>query len=145
MIVESVASIILLIFSCVIYITSLSFSAQAAVFPKGLAIIMGVLSASYILQVIRKQVKPQNLENYPIVRVVFFLIALVVYFYLLRILGFYTTSGLYFLFASLILCGNNLTKKNIVISVASGIGFIGILYFLFTILLKVQIPRGILI
>ncbi|HMA68017.1 MAG TPA: tripartite tricarboxylate transporter TctB family protein [Desulfosalsimonadaceae bacterium] len=145
MVVEFVASIILLIFSCIIYITSLSFSPQAAVFPKALAIILGALSVIYILQVIRKKVKPQNLENYPIGRVVFFLIALVAYFYFLRILGFYTTSGLYFLFATLILCGNNLTKKNIVISVASGIGFIGLLYFLFTVLLKVQIPRGILI
>lgn len=145
MVVEFVASIILLIFSCVIYITSLGFSPQAGVFPKALAIILGALSAIYIFQVIRKKVKPQNLENYPIRRVVFFLIALVVYFYFLRVLGFYTTSGLYFLFATLILCGNNLTKKNIVISVASGIGFIGLLYFLFTVLLKVQIPRGILI
>jgi len=143
--IELAASIVFFIFSGVIFFVSSGYSSQAAVFPKALSIILGILAAIYFLQVLTKKVVPQNFEGYPLARIVAFLVALVLYFVCLKYLGFYTASFAYYLVLTLGLSKDKLSEKEILVNFVSASVFIGILYFLFTGLLKVQIPPGFLI
>lgn len=140
--IELIASIVALIFSGVIFFVSAGYPAQAAVFPKAVSVILFTLAAIYFVQVMMKKVVPQNLEGYPIVRIVSFLVALVLYFVCLNYLGFYTASFVYYLVLTLGLSKDKLKSKEVLINFASATVFIGILYFLFSSLLKVQIPSG---
>lgn len=143
--IELIASIVFFIFSGVIFFVSGSYSPQAAVFPKALSVILGILAVIYFLQVMLKKVVPQNLAGYPLARIVAFLVALTLYFVCLYYLGFYTASFAYYLVLTLGLSRDKLNKKEILINFCSASVFIGILYFLFSGLLKVQIPSGFLI
>lgn len=145
--IELIASIVFFICSWAIYFVSKGYSPQAAIFPKATGAIMGVLAGIYIIQVLLKKVKPQNFERYPVIRIVFFLAGLILYFAALNILGFYTASLIFYLTITL---GYSKTKegfkkKDVLTGLGTSIGFIGILYFLFSILLKVQIPKGLII
>lgn len=143
--IELVASIVFFIFSGVIFFVSTGYSAQAAVFPKALSVILGILAAIYFLQVLKNKVVPQNFAGYPLARIVAFLVALVLYFVCLNYLGFYTASFAYYLVLTLGLSKDKLSKKEILVTFCSASVFIGVLYFLFSGLLKVQIPSGFLI
>jgi hypothetical protein len=141
---ELITSIILFIGSWAIYFISNGYSGQPGVFPKITGALMGTLAGIYLVQVLLKKVIPQNFEGYPAVRIIVFLAGLLLYFVALEILGFYTASFIFYLMITL---GYSKTKegfrkKDILTGVVTSIGFIGVLYFMFSILLKVQIPKG---
>jgi hypothetical protein len=143
--VELTASIVCFIFSCVVILVSNGYSSQAAAFPRAIGIIMVVLSGIYIIQVLLRKVQPQKLAGYPVIRIASFLGFLILYFVALNFLGFYTASFAFYLLITLGLSKKGSNRKDILVGVCSSIGFIGILYVLFSLLLKVQIPKGILI
>lgn len=72
-------------------------------------------------------------------------LAIVVYFSVMECLGFYASAFLYFLVVVFLLDRKDLNFKNILMKIFSAFIFTSIIYIIFSVILLVQTPRGLLI
>lgn len=84
-----------------------------------------------------------TMRGYPLRRVAVLFVLTVLYLLFLETLGFYIGAFLYFIAASLIAQPMKITPKLAAKRVAVCFVCIAFLYCLFTVLLAVQIPKGI--
>ena len=91
---------------------------------------------------LRRQNRRED-EGYPLRRVAVLFVLTVLYLLFLETLGFYIGALLYFIAASLIAQPMKITPKLAAKRVAVCFVCIAFLYCLFTVLLAVQIPKGI--
>lgn len=121
---------------------------ESQVVPLLLLICMGVFNVGqYILAGLRHAAKmdvKMSLKGYPLWRVLALVILTVLYLTLLEFLGFYPDSLVYFILATLIAQPMEVTLKGAAKRIIVCFLCIAFLYCLFTVLLAVQIPKGIL-
>ena len=119
-------------------------SGESQVVPLLLLICMGIFNVGqYILAGLRYAAKidvKMTMRGYPLRRVA---VLTVLYLLFLETLGFYIGALLYFIAASLIAQPMKITPKLAAKRVAVCFVCIAFLYCLFTVLLAVQIPKGI--
>lgn len=117
----------------------------AATFPRVVIIIMGILSALLLIQsLIMGRAKAENGEKYPIGRFIFLFLLIVVYLYIMEMVGFYLSAFLFFVAVTFTLGRTTLTPKSAGWRVFTSAAFTGVLFLLFKVLLEVQTPRGII-
>ncbi len=118
---------------------------RAANFPKVIIIIMGVLSALLLLQsVFLKQPNNAQGAGFPFGRFLLCFFMIIVYFIFMEALGFYLSAFLFFVLVTCILGSADLTARTAAMRVFVGVVFTGILFLLFSVLLAVQTPKGLL-
>lgn len=118
--------------------------ARAAVFPRTIIVIMGILSGLLLLQHILFR-KPQAKQpSFPWLRVGELFVIIVVYLAFLEDLGFYLSSFLFFLAVTYIMGWQRLDARQALRWLLGSAVFTGILYVLFKVVLEVQTPRGLL-
>lgn len=122
-------------------------SGESQIVPLLLLICMGLFNlGQYFLSWLRYAAKMDvrmSLRGYPLWRVIVLLAMTVLYLALLQFLGFYPDSLIYFILATLVAQPMPLTAKLVAKRVAACFVCIAFLYCLFTVLLSVQIPKGI--
>ncbi len=126
-------------------------SGESQVVPLLLLICMGIFNVGqYILAGLRYAAKidvKMTMRGYPLRRVAVLFVLTVLYLLFLETLGFYIGALLYFIAASLIAQPMKITPKLAAKRAAkrAAVCFVCIafLYCLFTVLLAVQIPKGI--
>lgn len=121
---------------------------EARLFPQLLLIGMGIFN---IIQYVQAWIRhrdgidhPLSLRGYPLKRVLILFVLTLIYLGILEYAGFYSASILFFFIGTLIAQPMPLTGRNVGIRALGCVLFVGALYLLFTVLLKVQIPQGIL-
>ena len=145
-------SIGLMVLSALVFIFLMrDYEGSAILFPRMMVILMLCLAAVKAVAEICKMKKPvldvddYAGEPYPWLRIIFVLASMVVYIWVLEDLGFYTTAFLFFFGVTLAIQNFKRTPKVIAVRLAYCFGFILFLYLLFSVLLKVQLPKGILV
>ncbi|MDL2307666.1 tripartite tricarboxylate transporter TctB family protein [Desulfovibrio sp. OttesenSCG-928-C06] len=127
------------------------YEGSAILFPRMMVILMLCLAAiKAVAEIVRMKKPVLNIDDYagepyPWLRIIFVLAAMVVYIWVLENLGFYTTALLFFFLVTLAIQNFKRTPKVIAVRFAYCFGFILFLYLLFSVLLKVQLPKGILV
>lgn len=120
---------------------------EAKLFPQLLLVCMGIFNiGQYVLAWIRHRSgidHALSLQGYPLKRVLILFILTLVYLGILEYAGFYLASILFFFIGTLIAQPMPLTGRNVGIRALGCLLFVGALYLLFTVLLKVQIPEGV--
>ena len=116
--------------------------------PLLLLICMGIFNiGQYILAWLRYTAKmdvKMSLKGYPLWRVLILFALTVVYLLTLQFVGFYPGALVYFILATLLAQPMEITLKIAAKRVLVCFLCVGFLYCLFTVLLAVQIPKGIL-
>ncbi|WP_308774230.1 tripartite tricarboxylate transporter TctB family protein [uncultured Bilophila sp.] len=122
-------------------------SGESQVVPLLLLICMGIFNiGQYILAGLRYAAKidvKMSMKGYPFRRVAVLFALTILYLLFLETIGFYIDALLYFIAASLIAQPMRITPKLAAKRVAVCFISIAFLYCLFTVLLAVQIPKGV--
>ncbi|NOY65466.1 MAG: C4-dicarboxylate ABC transporter permease [Nitrospirae bacterium] len=119
----------------------------SAIFPSATLIIMAGLASLLLVQVLVSMVSNKKLDatgiDIPISKVVLLFLYTVVYFYSLNRIGFYLSSFLFYaVFPFLFRRSKDTLLKDLSVKIVVSCIFMGILYFLFNLILKVQTPAG---
>lgn len=125
-----------------------SMTGEAKLFPSFLIACMTTFNLiQYLMAYVRRMAKTDSpfSQNFPYKRVISIFSLTIFSLYILDILGFYFTSWLFFILSSLIAQPQKLGRKGVLMRTVYATCFVGFLYVLFTVLLKVQIPKGIFI
>lgn len=117
---------------------------RAVTFPKTIIIIMMVLSALLVLQGLLMKTDEEKGPRYPWLRFFVLFGLIVVYFAVSESLGFYTSAFLFFVAVTYILGKGDLTLKKAGLRALSSAVFTAVLFVLFSVMLEVQTPRGVL-
>lgn len=140
---------VILLFIGVFYLNSVNVKVpEAYTFPLFLLYVMIFLSFIHLINVIINFKIYKNFQidkSNPIFlkRVVLVILSFIFYLYLLRIIGFYSTSFLLFFILKSAFDGKFIIKKVIYNIITAGL-FIFALFILFSVILKVYIPKGLL-
>lgn len=120
--------------------------ARAQAFPRVVITIIGILSLLLLVQTLAlKRVKQEAAENpFPWAHFLTIFGLIVVYFSIMERIGFYLSAFLFFVAVTTLFSGAAKGATKAVARVGLPIVFTGILYLLFSMLLKVQTPKGIL-
>ena len=121
---------------------------ESQVVPLLLLICMGVFNVGqYVLAGLRHAAKmdvKMSLKGYPLWRGLILFALTVIYLLTLQTVGFYPGSLVYFILATLLAQPMQVTLKGAAKRILVCFLCIAFLYCLFTVLLAVQIPKGIL-
>jgi len=157
---ELIISLFLLVMTIGLYFSlSLMEDPRAAIFPKVVIIIMGVLSLALLLQSIISRGKagkpalqsdrieekknPAAQPSFPIGRLLGCFILIVVYLVVMERVGFYVSAFLFFIAVTFLLDRKGLTLRRGGMRVGIAFVFTGVLFLLFNKLLVVQTPKGV--
>lgn len=118
---------------------------RARQFPGVVLIITGVLSLLLLVQtLVTKGVKSSAGKPFPWGRFLSLLALILVYFYIMESLGFYFSAFLFFIAVTVIFGRVGLTVAKAASRIGLSFAFTGVLYLLFSVILKVQTPSGVL-
>lgn len=147
MVKEIIFSALLVLFSLFLYIQSYQFQEPENVFPAALGIVLGILSIIYLIQVLTKSVSVVSMHNYPYVRILYMLIALVLLFVALKYFGFYSTSFVFYVVIILALskASKGISKNDVIYSIVTGLLITISFYYIFNVALGIFPPSGIFI
>jgi putative tricarboxylic transport membrane protein len=84
-------------------------------------------------------------EPFPLVRVLVVIVAAILYIAVIETLGFYFSSFLFFFLTTVAVQTTPRTPRALAVRMGIAFGFVFFLYALFSLLLQVQIPKGIVI
>ncbi len=143
---DAIVGLVCLVLSVVLYATLGHIEeARAAAFPRTIIIAMGLLSALLFLQHLIFPKPGVKQAPFPWYRVGGIFLIIVIYLALLEVVGFYLSSFLFFMAVVCIMGCKRLNPKQMLTWVVGAVIFTAILFVLFTVLLEVQTPRGLLI
>lgn len=119
-------------------------NAEAYLFPSIIAAVMLALS---LLSLAREtfDLCVDDYQPFPFVRQLPVLALMAATVYLVEVLGTYASAFLGLLAVAWWYSGETNATRRAVRSLAFAVGFIGFMYLLFSVLLNVQLPRGLLI
>ncbi len=120
---------------------------RARSFPRVIIIIMGVLSLLLLLQTLLVEKASKPTKDKPFAWRVFgsMLALILIYFFFMEKIGFYVSALVFFIVVSLVFSKARPSSQRLLVCTGMGVGFTGIIYFLFNIILKVQTPTGLLL
>ncbi len=140
---------------CFALYTSLSLikDPRAITFPRIVILSMGVLAAGHILQAVTMLLssgKPQNstannstkIQSFPWKPVLVVLTGILVYMVIMQHIGFYVSTFIYFSGIVFSLSHKELNPQKILKTGFMAFAFTAVLFVLFNVILKVQMPRG---
>lgn len=139
--VNRIIAIFLIIIVIFLYISSLSGTNEAMLLPRLLLILIMVLSVLLLISGGEK-VKQKNNQNEKIPekillpRLILTIVVTIIYILFLKILGFYLSTFAYLLF---IFITTGFKQKWLAVSVT--LGFMGFLYLIFSLWLRVPLPE----
>ena len=146
---DIIASVVILLCSVVLYKFALVVKDPlSAIFPGATLILMGSLSIILLVITLGKAVAIKGLSKaegapYPYMRILSALAMVIVYLPLLNVIGFYFTSFLFYLvFTFIFFADREEFLKRLHVKTAIPALFVGVLYALFALLLKVSTPSG---
>ncbi|MDL2268028.1 tripartite tricarboxylate transporter TctB family protein [Desulfovibrio sp. OttesenSCG-928-G15] len=146
---EWISIALMVVSALVFYYLMQDYEHNAILFPRMMVIIMlclaGCKAMGELVLARTASREGQSGEKYPLPRVLFVLAAMVVYIMVLEDVGFYTSAFLFFFIVTLVIQPFERTPRVVAMRFATCFGFILFLYMLFGVLLKVQLPRGILV
>jgi hypothetical protein len=148
-----VALVVLAAATALYFSLSLIIDQRAVIFPRIVILVMGVLALLLLLQALLFQPAgnaPESdappaspLHGVPWGTTALVLIGILLYLWVMQDVGFYLSTFIFFAGIVFLLSRKTMTfSKGLKIS-ASALVFTAVLFFLFNILLKVQMPRGI--
>ena len=114
-------------------------NSEAYLFPRIITSIMMFLAI--LLLIFHFNEKQHQDQKINIVKLTPFFILIVIFILLGENLGFYLSTSLIFLIISFVYFPEKKNFKNILLFIIVGFCFMCVIYFLFTFLLKVQVPR----
>jgi len=114
-------------------------NSEAYLFPRIISSIMMFLAI--LLLIFHFNEKQHQDQKINIVKLTPFFILIVIFILLGENLGFYLSTSLIFLIISFVYFPEKKNLKNILLFIIVGFCFMCVIYFLFTFLLKVQVPR----
>ncbi len=122
----------------------------SAIFPNATLLSMAFLSFILLIQSViylrRKDYISKGLQGFPLYRMLGALLVIIGYLYFLNILGFYTSSFIFhLLFPYIFDKEKKIFLKRIHLKIVTSLLFMGVLYFLFRLLLKAPTPTGLFI
>lgn len=122
----------------------------SAIFPAATLIIMAGLSLILFVQVLISMISKKKLHtsgvDIPLLKVFILFVYTIGYFYSLNCIGFYLSSFIFYaIFPFLFSRAKDTILKDIPVKLVISCIFMGILYFLFNLILKVQTPTGLFI
>ena len=141
--VNRIVAIFLIIIVIFLYVSSLSGTNEAMLLPRLLLILIMVLSILLLISGGEK-VKQKNSQNKKtpekilLPRLILTIVVTIIHILFLKILGFYLSTFVYLLF---IFISTGFKQKWSAVSVT--LGFIGLLYLIFSFWLKVPFPQNI--
>jgi hypothetical protein len=120
---------------------------DASLFPGLMMFLMLGLTAIKAVSELRfpKSDSGAKKEPFPLIRVLAVVVAVILYIAVIETVGFYLSSFLFFLLTTAAVQTTPRTPKALAARAGIAFGFVAFLYALFSVLLKVQIPKGILI
>jgi hypothetical protein len=118
----------------------------AAIFPRVVIIAMAILSSLLLIRsvIVGRAGTTTSAMEFRFRPFLICFVLIVIYFFLLDWIGFYVASFLFFLAVTFVFGLSDISLRKGALKVLSSAVFMGVLYFLFTTLLKVQIPKGVL-
>ncbi|MDR1489954.1 MAG: tripartite tricarboxylate transporter TctB family protein [Desulfovibrio sp.] len=121
--------------------------AGSSLFPGMMMFLMLGLTAVKAVTELRfpKRDSGKAKEPFPLVRVLVVVLAVILYIAAIEPVGFYLSSLLFFFLVTVAVQTTPRTPRALVTRAGLAFGFVIFLYILFTLLLQVQIPKGILI
>ncbi|MDR3177121.1 MAG: tripartite tricarboxylate transporter TctB family protein [Desulfovibrio sp.] len=121
--------------------------AGASLFPGLMMLLLLGLTAVKTVSQLRfpKADSGGTKEPFPLARVLVVVVAVIIYIAIIEPVGFYISSFLFFLLTTVAIQTTPRTPRAIAVRFCLAFGFVAFLYALFTLLLQVQIPKGILI
>jgi len=114
-------------------------NSEAYLFPRIISSIMVFLAI--LLLIFHFNEKKHQDQKINIVKLAPFFILIVIFILLGEKLGFYLSTSMIFLIISFVYFTKKKNFKNILLFIIVGFCFMCVIYFLFTFLLKVQVPR----
>ncbi len=119
---------------------------EAYTFPNLVAIVMCLLAVTLLISEWKNRHQKSSTPPAPLSwsRLITALLIIVVYLYVVDILGFYITSWLAFLCLASLFAPEVQSLSTLVKPLLISFAFIGVLYSVFALLLQVQTPRGLL-
>lgn len=146
---ERVSIALMIVSALAFYYMMQDYEPNAIVFPRMMVILMlclaGVKAVAEIIDsTLRARYAEEDYARYPLDRIVFVLGAMVAYICVLESVGFYTSAFLFFFITTLAIQTFERTLVVVGKRFATCFGFVGFLYLLFSVLLKVQLPKGVL-
>ncbi|HEB02892.1 MAG TPA: C4-dicarboxylate ABC transporter permease [Nitrospirae bacterium] len=149
---DVIGSIIIMISSIVLYKFALTVKDPlSAIFPGATLMIMVGLSIILIAQTLMKAFSGSGFKKvegylYPFWRIFGAMAMVLAYFSLINVFGFYVTSFLFYLvFSFAFFADREEFFKRLHVRIAIPALFVGVLYILFALLLKVSTPSGLLL
>ena len=145
---DSYLAIIIILFSVVVYLGSLSYPDESAYFPRFIILLLGVLGGVLLVKELRKKTGPaidkvnegtSIFRNQAFFKVSLMIFSSLIYLLILNWVGFFSTTIVY-LPVMIFLMG---VKKPTTIVISTGV----VLFFIFLIFrafLKVPFPEGLL-
>ena len=140
---DTAVSILLLTGSLILYLVLKVNDPVSAIFPKGVLLTIGALSSVLFIQSLRAVDSGKDVLNFHFLTAVSTVAIISVYMYLLNVIGFYSSSFIFFLVFPFLWTGIGSISEVLRRACVSG-AFVAILYLLFTKVLKASIPSGIL-
>ncbi len=145
---DIVVSLVVMTVALLVYMFALKVrDPLSSIFPAATLIIMASLSLILLFQTsisvfVKKNYSRQHMETH-YAKILFGLFLILAYFYSLNILGFYLSSFLFHLvFTFLFAVDKKVFLRTLPLRFFISIFFVGVLYFLFNAVLKVQAPSG---
>ena len=139
--VNRIIAIFLIIIVIFLYVSSLSGTNEAMLLPRLLLILIMILSVLLLISGGEK-VKQKNSQNEKtsekilLPRLILTIVITIIYILFLKILGFYLSTFAYLLF---IFISTGFKQKWLAVSIT--LGFMGFLYLIFSLWLKVPLPE----
>ena len=144
---DSIVGIVCLIGTLLLYSTLGSIEdPRATVFPRTVIIFMGIFSFLLIVQnlLLKKEKKMGDTERYPWIRFLALFVIIVVYLAVSEMLGFFVSAFLLFVTVTCVFSETKLTVKKAGFKILGAVIFTGAIFLLFSVILVVQTPRGLL-
>ena len=147
---DVLASLALLGISVIFWIQSRNFTKYGALFPKTVTIILGFLSflllINSIVKILKNKSKESKVEKIQDVKsIIISIILIVAWVFFINILGFLTSSIIFFIIMYSLLVKKGIKLKKVVINIITIILSIVVFFLFFSKVLQVPFPTGILI
>jgi Tripartite tricarboxylate transporter TctB family len=143
---DAIVGLVCLVGSVILYSTlDLIEDPRAITFPRTVITIMGILSALLLIQgLVMKVPGGEKSLGYPWLRFLLLFGLIVVYLAVSETLGFYLSAFLFFVTVTYVMGRADLSPKKAATRALGSAVFTGVLFILFSVLLEVQTPRGLL-
>ncbi len=144
---DTIVGLVCLVGTLLIYSTLGSIEdPRATIFPKTIIILMGIFSLLLIVQdlTLKRKESKETDKRYPWGRFISLFAIIVIYLAVSEKLGFYLSAFLLVVTVCFVFKEKKISAKKALLNAFGAAAFTGVLFLLFSVILEVQTPRGLL-